>query len=355
MNEVKKSLDAVSGFTSEDMDEVKQRIISGKRKHKKRNPLPAAITALVAAAVLFFAFNVLQDSFSTADEEDYDINELIYDFMLRKEVVGNGDGGEVSDEMRQATLQTMLQIDALIDYAKTNGYREDMEAIDKKVAEQRDGFYADLDKEGEDKKNSILKTQENMFGISYDEYFKFGISYDEYFNVLQKWTVQAEAANNWLVQHLPEDPITRGEVLGLFKNKNEHVIADFMEQKSIPSFDMTVKYEEHEGTVASIEGDRVLVTNEFMDDAELWVDVLIKHNSASYFLIDDSLEGIVSGMKIRVVYDALSFPVATEGNPVVYEKVKEWERLGSNNEPEYVAKHERYYLKRISKRLMKWV
>ena len=68
MNEVKKSLDAVSRFTSEDLDEVKQGVLFGRRKQKKRNPLPAAITAFVAAAVLFFAFNVLQEGFSTVDE-----------------------------------------------------------------------------------------------------------------------------------------------------------------------------------------------------------------------------------------------------------------------------------------------
>ena len=85
MNEVKKSLDAVSEFTSEDLDDVKQGVLFGKRR-KKRNPLPAAITALVAAAVLFFAFNVLQDGFSTADEDEYEINELIYDFMLAERI-----------------------------------------------------------------------------------------------------------------------------------------------------------------------------------------------------------------------------------------------------------------------------
>ena len=56
-------------------------------------------------------------------------------------------------------------------------------------------------------------------------------------------------------------------MLGLFQNKYERSIADFMEQKSIPPFDLSVKYEEHEGTVASIEGDHVLVTHGFVDDA----------------------------------------------------------------------------------------
>ena len=45
-------------------------------------------------------------------------------------------------------------------------------------------------------------------------------------------------------------------------------------------------------------------------------------------------------MDIRVVYDALAIPVASDGNPVVYEKVKEWERIGSSTEPEYVANNE---------------
>ena len=85
MNEVKKGLDAVSSFTSEDLDEVKQGVLFEKRRQQKRNPLPAAITVFVAAAVVFFAFNVLQDGFSTADEYEYDINELFYDYMIRFE------------------------------------------------------------------------------------------------------------------------------------------------------------------------------------------------------------------------------------------------------------------------------
>ena len=111
MNEVKKGLDAVSEFTSEDLDDVKQGILIRKRR-KKRNPLPAVITALVAAAVLFFAFNVLKDDYSPADEDEYDINELIYDYMLRSEAFGNG--VEPTDETKQAVLQYMLLADAMI-------------------------------------------------------------------------------------------------------------------------------------------------------------------------------------------------------------------------------------------------
>ena len=59
---------------------------------------------------------------------------------------------EATDEIRQTVLQSMLEIDALIDYAKTIGYKEDIEAIDKTMAEQRDTFYEELDKEGEEKK-----------------------------------------------------------------------------------------------------------------------------------------------------------------------------------------------------------
>ena len=103
--------------------------------------MPAAITVFVAAAVLFFAFNVLQDGFSTADEDDYEINELFYDYMIRFET-DHYKEAEATDEIRQTALQSILEIDALIDYAKTIGYKEDIEAIDKTIAEHRDTFYA---------------------------------------------------------------------------------------------------------------------------------------------------------------------------------------------------------------------
>ena len=170
MNEVKKSLDAVSEVYVGRHGRRETRGPIRKTQEKKRNPLPAVITALVAAAVLFFAFNVLQDGFSTADEDEYEINELIYDFMLRNESVGNG--VEATDEMRQDVLQNMLLIDALIDYAKTIGYTEDMEAIEKTVADQRDAFYADLDNEDEERKKIILQGREDTFGMSMDNYFQ---------------------------------------------------------------------------------------------------------------------------------------------------------------------------------------
>ena len=55
-------------------------------------------------------------------------------------------------------------------------------------------------------------------------------------------------------------PVTKGEVIGLFQDKYERSITDFMEQKSIPPFDLTVKYVEHTGTVASIEDNQVFVS-----------------------------------------------------------------------------------------------
>ena len=42
--------------------------------------------------------------------------------------------------MKQAVLQNMLLVDAMIDYAETIGYSEDMEAIEKTVADERDDF-----------------------------------------------------------------------------------------------------------------------------------------------------------------------------------------------------------------------
>lgn len=317
MNEVKKSLDALCGMDSEDVEEVKKRVLSGKRRQKRRNPIPSVVTSLVAAAVLFFSFIVLKDGFSTADDEEYEVNELIYNHMLRTE--SNGNEEDATNETKQRVLQSLLQIDALMDYAKTVGYEEDMEAIDKTVAEQRDTFYADLDKEGEEKKDIILQAQKDTFGITYDEYF----------NILLKWTARAEKASDWLVHHPQEDSITRGEALGLFQNKYGRAITEFMEQKSIPPCDLSVKYEELEGTVVAIEGEQVIVTQGFVEDAPSKKEKLIINGLASRFVIEDVSDEIVPGMDIRLVYDTLASPVVSEGTPIVYEKVKEWERIRS--------------------------
>ena len=73
---------------------------------------------------------------------------------------------EATDEIRQTALQSILEIDALIDYAKTTGYTEDIEAIDKTIAEHRDTFYEELNKEGEEKKKEILEAQVDTFGMT---------------------------------------------------------------------------------------------------------------------------------------------------------------------------------------------
>ncbi|MCM3711544.1 hypothetical protein [Sporosarcina luteola] len=323
MNEVKKSLDAVSGINSEDVEEVKRRVLSGKRRQKKRNPFPGVATALVAAAVLFFAFNLLKDDFSTGDDEKYEVNELIYGFMLRTESNGNEDGATA--ETKQAVLSKVLQIDAVLEYAESLGYEEDTEAIEEALAEQRDTFYADLDKEDEEKKKTILQTQERNFGISYDDYF----------NVILKWTYRYDKAEEWLVRHPQEKPITKGEVLGSFQNKHEHAIADFMEQKSIPPFDLSVNYKELEGTVAAIDGEQVLITQGFVEDAPSKKDKLIINGAAARFVIPHASNEISPGMDIRIVYDTLAYPVTSRGSSLPYEKVTEWEVLSTNTVREF--------------------
>ncbi|MCG7337061.1 YobA family protein [Sporosarcina sp. ACRSM] len=315
MTEVKKSLDALSGITPEDIEEVKQRVLSGKLRKKRRNPFPLTVTALVTAAVLFFTFHLLQDGLSTEGKEDYEVNDLIYDFMLRTESDGNVD--RATSETKQAVLQSLLQIDALMEYAESLGYKEDTKTIEKIVAEQREAFYAELDKEKEEKKNLILQTQEKNFGISYDDYF----------NVILKWTSQSEEAREWLIRHPQENSKTRGEVIGLFQEKYERAIADFMKQKTIPPFDLSVKYEELTGTVAAIEDDRILVTHGFKEDVTSKVDELIEHGAASYFIINSSLGELTLGMKIRVIYDSLAVPVLPREEMPVYQYVAEWEKI----------------------------
>ncbi|WP_432361385.1 hypothetical protein [Sporosarcina sp. UB5] len=324
MNEVKKSLDALSGITSQDMEEVKRGVLSGKRRQKKRNPFPAVVIALVTAVILFFAFNVLQDGYSTADDDAYEVNELIYDFVLR--TVSDGNEDEATSETKQAVLQNILKADALIDYAKSLGYEEETAAIEEIVAEQRDGYYAELDKEGEERKNTILQQQEKYMGISYDEYF----------NVMYKWTIRYEKAYEWLVRYPQENPKTYGEVLGLFQNKYERAIDNFMEQKSISPFDLSVKYEELAGTVAAIEENRALVTHGFVEDAPSKKEKLIVKGAASRFVIEDASDEISPGMDIRVVYDSLASPVTSHGL-ITYEKVKEWGSLSGSAEREFLA------------------
>ena len=148
------------------------------------------------------------------------------------------------------------------------------------------------------------------------------------------------AGSEWLAQHQEENPKTYGEVLDLFQAKYEGSINDFMEQKSIPPFDLSVKYEEHEGTVASIRDDGVLVSNGFNDDATTFAKELVEPRGASLFVIEDSLEGIVPNMRIRVVYDSFSSPIGSENKLAVFKNVKEWERIGSSSQPEYVAANE---------------
>lgn len=315
LTEVKKSLDALSGLTSEDKDEVKHRVLFGKPRQKKRNPLPALVTALVTAAVWFFSFHMLQDVFSTKGNEDYELNELLYDFMLRTESNGNIDGA--TSETKQAVLQKLLHIDALMEYAESLGYQEDTKAIEKFITEQREEFYVELDKEEEEKKNSILQSQEENFGISYDEYF----------NVILKWSNRYEEAHEWLDQHPRENSKTHGEVISLFQKKYKHAIDDFMEHKTIPPFDFSVKYEELTGTVAAIEDDRVLVTHGFEEGAESKAEELIEQSAASYFVIDPPLEENVLGMNIRVIYDSLAYPIDPRGEMAEYQHVKEWQKI----------------------------
>ena len=81
------------------------------------------------------------------------------------------------------------------------------------------------------------------------------MTYDDHFQVFT-FSARAETAKDWLVRHPQDEAVTKGEVIGLLQDKYERSITDFMEQKSIPPFDLTVKYEEHTGTVASIDGNR---------------------------------------------------------------------------------------------------
>ena len=306
MNEVKKSLDAVAGDMKKEIEELKQRVLSGRRKPKRRNPFPLVATAIVTAAILFFTFNVFQDGLSTGDHDDYKVNEFIYDYQLD---LMQKDGND-SPDLEQDVLQGLLHIDALIDYAKSVGYSEDMEAIEEKVEEEKEMFYSTMDNEQQE------AIQEEVFGITYEDYF----------NKILKWTFQNAEAVAWLEQHPQNDIKTHSEVIDLFQKKHAQSIADFIEGKAISSFDSSAKYAELKGTVVAIEPHQILVAFgiEVESNPGWSAEELVEAGYAAWFHIDKNIDAIEPNMQIRLKYDPLSYPIAQIEHGTVFQDVLEW-------------------------------
>lgn len=306
MNEVKKSLDAIAGDMTKDKEELKQRILSGRRKPKRRNPFPLIATAIVTAAILFFTFNVFQDEFSTGDRDDYEVNEFIYDYQLQLMLKDGND----SPELEQDVLQGLLSIDAHTDYAKSLGYSEDTKAIEKKVEKIKQTSYSSMDHE----KMEIM--QEEVFGITYEDYL----------NIIMKWTFQNAEVVTWLEQHPQEDGKTHSELIAAFHKKHERSIADFMDRKGILSFDPLSKYAEITGTVVTIEDQKILVA--YGIEVEVnpgWTaDELVEAGYAAWFRIDKNINLIERDMQIRLTYDPLSYPITQIQHGTVFLDVIEW-------------------------------
>ena len=306
MNEVKKSLDAVAGDMTKDKLELKQTVHSGRRKPKRRNPFPLMATAIVTAAILFFTFNVFQDGLSTADKDDYEVNEFIYDYQLQ---LMQKDGND-SPELEQDVLQGLLHVDAIVDYAKSLGYLEDTNAIDEKIIQEKETFYSTMDNEQQE------AMQEEVFGISYEDYF----------HKILKWTFQNAEAVNWLEQHPPDDSKTHSEVLNQFQKKHEQSITNFIEGKAITSFDSSAKYAELKGTVVAIEPHQILVAYgiEVESNPGWAAEELVDAGYAAWFHIDKNIDAIEPNMQIRLKYDPLSYPIAQIEHGTVFQDVLEW-------------------------------
>lgn len=326
MNEVKKSLDAVAGDMKKDKEELKQRVLSGRRKPKRRNPFPLIATAIVTAAVLFFTFNVFQDGLSTADKDDYEVNEFIYDYQLQ---LMQNDGND-SPELEKDVLQGLLHVDAIIDYAKSVGYSEDMEAIEEKVEEEKEMFYSTMDNEQQE------AIQEEVFGITYEDYF----------NKILKWTFQNAEAVAWLEQHPQNDIKTHSEVIDLFQKKHEQSITDFMDKKGIPFFDPAFTYEELAGTVLAKEGQDILVAErlEITPVPALTAEELLDAGYAAWYTINDNIDAIEPNMKIKLTYNSLSYPITEIDHATVFQRVVEWELSDAIVQPTLSEEQGLFYL-----------
>lgn len=326
MNEVKKSLDAVAGDMKKDKEELKQRVLSGRRKPKRRNPFPLVATTIVTAAILFFTFNVFQDGLSTGDHDDYEVNEFIYDYQLD---LMQKDGND-SPDLEQDVLQGLLHIDALIDYAKSVGYSEDMEAIEEKVEEEKEMFYSTMDNEQQE------AIQEEVFGITYEDYF----------NKILKWTFQNAEAVTWLEQYPQDDIKTHSEVIDLFQKKHEQSISDFMDRKEIPFFDPAFTYEELAGTVLAKEGQDILVAErlEITPVPALTAEEMIDAGYAAWYTINDNIDAIEPNMKIKLTYNSLSYPITELDHATVFQEVVTWELSDAIVQPTFSEEQGLFYL-----------
>lgn len=310
MNEVKKSLETVVGDVSKDKEALKQRVLYGKHKPKRRNPFPLVATVIVIAATIFITFNILQSESLNMNGSAYKVDEMLYDLMLKSEQHEHGD----SNQVRYSVFQSILEMDAVIDYASSLGYEEDREEIDSIIKEQQQLFFDDL-------------TEQQLKSIEKKQLENFGYNYDQYFKVILTYTHRYSNASNWLQQNDIEDETTQRQVLDTFKEKNWPAIKEFMVNKSIPDLSEKFQSQEYDGVVASIDNEQVLVVQGLEPhDYEDMTPEEIETAAFDFvwFHFDRPIADIKLHSQIIVTFDPLSYPVAQQEGKKVFHDVIKW-------------------------------
>ncbi|MBY0224055.1 DUF3221 domain-containing protein [Sporosarcina aquimarina] len=311
MNEVKRSLDRIVGDVTTDKEELKQRVLSGKRKSKRKNPFPLVATVIVMTAVLFFTFNVFQGEYLKKDGSEYEVNEELYDLLLKSEQHEIED----PDELRTVVMQRLVESDSLIEYAKSLGYLADEQAMKEELAKEQQTFFEGFN---EEELNSVEQTQLENFGYTYEQYFQ----------TIHKHTIQFTAAVEWLDHNPPAEHTTQREVLDAFLETHADVITEFMEKKQIPPADPSSVYVEFEGLVAAIENRRVLVVQGVEKDQIEGMSAEEIQDAAydsAWFEFDETIEQLALYRQINVTFDPLSYPVSQAEQEKVFEDVSGWE------------------------------
>ena len=310
MNKVKKSLDAAAGDVFNDKEELKQRVLYGGSKPKRRNPFPVVASAIVLAAIVLITFNVLQNGSTSTNGSTYKIDETLYDLLLQSERLDQGE----SDELRYRVFQSILEIDSVMDYAASQGYKEDLEEINTIVNEQQQTFFDDFT---EEQAKKIEETQMEKFGYNYDQYFKIILTY----------TQRHTNAMNWLERNKSEDQTTQRQILDAFQKEHQQVITAFMEKKSIPDLTEKFRTQKLDGVVASADQGQVLLVLglEPKDYEDLSTDEIIEAAyESAWFDSSESFDGIQPDMYIEITFDPLSYAITQQERPTRFYDIIKW-------------------------------
>ncbi|ARF17056.1 hypothetical protein [Sporosarcina ureae] len=310
MNKVKKSLDAAAGDVFNDKEELKQRVLYDGRKRKRRNPLPLVASAIVLAAIAFITFNVLQNGSTSTNGSAYKIDETLYDLMLKSERLDQGE----SDELRYRVFQSILEIDSVMGYAASQGYKEDLEEINTIVNEQQQTFFDDF-------------TEEQAKKIEVTQMEKFGYNYDQYFKIILTYTQRHTNAMNWLERNKSKDKTTQRQILDAFQKEHQQVITAFMEKKSIPDLTEKFRTQKLDGVVASADQGQVLLVLglEPKDYEGLSTDEIIEAAyESAWFDSSESFDGIQPDMHIEITFDPLSYAITQQERPTRFHDIIKW-------------------------------